>query len=725
MSYWLQLLKNQRNLEIEEAGILRLKDNIYAIDAVNIITGAEVYYLVYDCSNKSYIFNILDYKYYLEQNYGYQPVIIFRDWNHEREEYRKQIAAINKARERKAFEVWFSQKISLYSYISEEIIFEVDNQGINYLEYPPRKKDDLQLRGLIYNLSFYELKKLFNVTGTHLFKNNVRYGLPKNSIGDTLRLSFKEYLLVSIYQQVELFNVSKEILSDVGELLGGIGNYGEEKNVSLPENFWFYHNGISIFSFDKVKSYSNQVIINPQKVSVINGAQTITNFYEMVEVIEHNILPDIQKIIGEKQKIKMDVILREIYVKAIIVEGKKSLVAPITYGLNTQIPIQKETILADSSNVKAINKILSGKIRILKDGEMSYTGINLKPLDFVKAWLVICNQPGKSKNFTKNELDNLIKQIYKRLQEGKQVADYYINKIILLDSIYRWWDESKKYRSLNAREVITKNISSYGKNYFGSFVLKILEQQSETLSDELLVSLYEKFEKELIDLKNIDLNLNDFKKDELSNCLLQQDFTIKASFTALEEECRGELINLLNRESQSSYTYAKTINNYFNQTGDILPYFRVVSLVGYKIKEAFAFPNSSFNELQSNLNIEYKESKFAAEIQKKYPLFVIFKDENGEEKPTYKVNDIQFIANFSFASYEKEAEQVYKKTIEAFDEGDEYKFPKSSDNMGFHVRPKAQSAEDVFEFTNGKYITKRTFWANKSCVEDLINDFLH
>ena len=41
--------------------------------------------------------------------------------------------------------------------------------------------------------------------------------------------------------------------------------------------------------------------------------------------------------------------------------------------------------------------------------------------------------------------------------------------------------------------------------------------------------------------------------------------------------------------------------------------------------------------------------------------------------------------------------------------------------MGFHVRPKAANGEDTFQFTNGDHITKRTFWANKETVDELID----
>lgn len=69
---------------------------------------------------------------------------------------------------------YFTKSISFYTNLKEYIDIEVDD-GINYLEY----RADSELEGYVYNVSMYNLKKLFNVTGTTLFKMNVRNGLKK------------------------------------------------------------------------------------------------------------------------------------------------------------------------------------------------------------------------------------------------------------------------------------------------------------------------------------------------------------------------------------------------------------------------------------------------------------------------------------------------------------------------------------------------------------------
>ena len=96
--------------------------------------------------------------------------------------------------------------------------------------------------------------------------------------------------------------------------------------------------------------------------------------------------------------------------------------------------------------------------------------------------------------------------------------------------------------------------------------------------------------------------------------------------------------------------------------------------------------------------------------------------EKDDEDYKHKVSQILLIKEFSFKKFKEDAEKVFNQTLLAFQSGDESKFPRSSDGCGFHVRPKAVNAEDTFRFTNGNLITKRTFWANKGTVEQLINE---
>ncbi|MED7662374.1 hypothetical protein G4441_16190 [Blautia wexlerae] len=110
-------------------------------------------------------------------------------------------------------------------------------------------------------------------------------------------------------------------------------------------------------------------------------------------------------------------------------------------------------------------------------------------------------------------------------------------------------------------------------------------------------------------------------------------------------------------------------------------------------------------------------------MNKKIPVFVLDFIENKSGKKD--ICSITFIKDFSFVSENAKAEMVYNETVEAFEKGDDNLFPKSSEKKGFHVRPKAANSEDTFEFTNGLQITKRTFWANRETINELIQLYVN
>ena len=185
----------------------------------------------------------------------------------------------------------------------------------------------------------------------------------------------------------------------------------------------------------------------------------------------------------------------------------------------------------------------------------------------------------------------------------------------------------------------------------------------------------------------------------------------------------------------SPYAYAKEIEDFFKQEGQDIPYFRVIKRYSNKKqqffpKEAFPFANATFSELyQKDRNvikdgyIKYENSLFSKDINKKIPVFVLDFIENKSGKKD--ICSITFIKDFSFVSENAKAEMVYNETVEAFEKGDDNLFPKSSEKKGFHVRPKAANSEDTFEFTNGLQITKRTFWANRETINELIQLYVN
>lgn len=228
-------------------------------------------------------------------------------------------------------------------------------------------------------------------------------------------------------------NFSKEKCEKILELLEI--NY-EIINDNIPEKFWFYHNGITIYSYDdkNIKRSNNIIRLNPDMISVINGAQTITNFYDALEEIKYDLFNILKKVKfqenNEKEWINSQLkkVCKKIKVKTIIIDGSKEYINKVSVGLNTQIPIEDESILANSKYVFIINNNLkNSKVNIVRDGELCNEG-DISVLDYVKKYLIINLQPGKSKNLNKNELATLLKDSVKKVQMRNLEKYEIINK---------------------------------------------------------------------------------------------------------------------------------------------------------------------------------------------------------------------------------------------------------------------------------------------------------
>lgn len=756
---WIDILVEKMKLD-SEYEIKKINDewSFYLVEGINLENSQDEMLLVYDCSKmiESDTFHYIEMKEAIDKHNESYPVIVFRNWEHERCVYWKYYETLSMV-EKKSFTAWYDKKISIYVEEKTTVTLETDDKGINYLEYPVKKINyPVNLQGRVYNISFYELKKLYNVRGSSLFEKNVRYGLRSNSAGNNLKLKFREYLSIAVYKKIIELNLAPDLLETLKDVLvvedefnKFLDNIIENKeqveydwSYFLPENFWFFHNGISIYSYEKeLQRPANQIILSPDKAHVINGAQTLTNFFLEVEFIERLLKPII---VAENVSVKgiMDSIIKEIYVKTVIINGDDKVVRPITHGLNTQIPILGESLMADSKTSEEINKILekcssaSNRIRILKDGEIWRGDGGINVLDFVKNWLTINNQPGKSKNFPKSQLKKMMKEIAEQLKNDTSS----IKKMEMLFQIYNWWDAAKMFRLNEKRDKESLDIGKYGKNYFGSYILNLLDDLKEEhyLDDDHFIIWYESFLKD-IKLAVVDIgssiNLGIFKKDELSARLFtiqkeqQENKQQKVEYPINIEE---DIKNLLNKDGQNVYSFSKTIADYLIEKGIVLDYFRVISRTDDKCKESFPFPNSTFIEIVDSFEIDkdsvkkikdivYDNSVFEKAINKTFPVFVV--DKNDKEKKN-KVSKVHLIKDFSFNKFSEEASIVYGHTIDAFEKGDESLFPRSGGNMFFHIRPKAINAEDTFQFTNGNYITKRTFWANKNTVEAIIKDKL-
>lgn len=690
-------------------------DRTYIIEGINSNNGNEERYLIYDCSDKNNNFNYKEYSLSLLDEASSIKVFVFKNWQDEMDQYFKCYDKLNGV-EKKKLTIAFENKLSLYTEQQNEMRLRVE-EPLNYLEYKVAINDNESLDGYIYNFSLFELKRLFNITGKELFKKNVRKGL-KSSTGEEIKKSFRRYLHTYLY-----LNVKNEInTNDNNDLISNLEINEQELLNDIPKIFWFKHNGITLFSYDKyeINRSGNYITLNPSKVSVINGAQTLTNFYMEMEIAKRT-LPKLLSIYGideNRTSSLLEEAHKQTFVKTIFINGEESMVKTITYGLNKQIPVLNEHILADTSVVVELNNVLRKRgMEILKEGEASIYGRRFDVLEFTKKYLTICQQPGKSKNLSKSDIEKYLNQALTafNIDENKNLSA--LNLLVELDL---WWKKSKQQRDLTYNNENNSYINSYGKNYFGSYLIDKSEKNKDIYNcDEQIFEIqYDDFIQEFNKLKD-KIQASDFKKDDLFKTYLlhkkndnnQKDIDI---------DC-VDLMIYLNNKIKSNYSVSKVILDYLKENNIDSFYFRVITRLKHKCKEAFPFANSSFNEIclidEKNTYPNYNDSIFKKEIFKEFPVFLIEKELDNDKE---YINEIIFIDKFSFREYNDEAKIVYDKTLAAFEMGDTTLLPKVSDNLCFHVRPKAIDGKDTFEFTNGEQITKRTFWANKITVENII-----
>ena len=697
--------------------------------------GIEERYIIYDCSETHHTFDFERYQEMMKDEEGIsQPIMVFSNWDKEWDIRQQTYNGLNKASDKKQLLNWFEKKISYYTESEDNIELEVEDRGENYLEYEARNgiKDEIKrLCGRAYNISFKELKKIYNVTGKELFRRNVRYGLKNDKTGELLQLKFKEYIKIGAYLNwIEMYpdDKKKGYIKKLFEI--------EEGYMSkIPQNFWFYHNGITIFSYgdDKIDFSGKRIKLSPKNISVINGAQTLTNFFEGVKALPEEFKSNCENLIEEEGKKKkfieylskfIDQAMDMMKVKTVFIEGKEEYVQPITYGLNTQIPIMETDIIADSDTVEKINSHLRKKsMKIIKTGEVGSEEKVFSVLEFVKYFLIVSNQPGRSKNLRRQEVEGLIEEAERQLDSSAENTNRILNKLYDVYLIEEWWKTTKKIRENNYAEPAQLIYTKNAKNYFESFVLM---EEKTTLDDEYLMLLYDMFIDIFIKLDSKP-SVQTFKKEELFNQYIKEKETVDTQSQEVSIDCDG-LKEYLNTSKSSKYTIQKSIRQYLSEQNYEIPYFRVIARTNNKVREAFPFPSSTFTEIyQDQTAIEddnekkyksYEKSSFCQEIRKEFPIFVIdwIKDDEGERY----VDKIRYFDRFSFINLEEKAKLVYERTIDAFIKGDENELPQMSEDLDFHVRPKAINAEDTFEFSNGKQITKRTFWANKNTMNELL-----
>ncbi len=421
-----------------------------------------------------------------------------------------------------AFLKMWDEKVSIYLESSETIRLNVDQSGINFLE-----NSDEFIEGYVYNVSMAEIMKIIQCTGINLFRDNVRVGLKRGAWAKRLRVNFKDYILSAILENNE-FIAEDNLEEAIRKAL-----FMRRK----PSLFWFSHNGISIYSKLKDKDDSYRIIrksatieLDPFRISVINGAQTITNFFKASEEVKSIILRA-NKTIGkdDAETIVRDA-LEKIKVKTTIINGPADYISDITLGLNTQIPVGEDEQVITDKTLTRCNKILSNvNIKIVRPGEYM-DDFCLTPQKFVKWYYVAKNEPGRARNLNVKKLREDFEHIDKALNNTGMEELLEKMRQSILSSI--WWRNSSDERSEASKDI--ESIMANATYYFCSYVNKYIElaKYSEPITEELYMGMFTSLVQKISEIndtrkKGNEVSSNDFKSDDMYKDIiskLEKDF---------------------------------------------------------------------------------------------------------------------------------------------------------------------------------------------------------
>lgn len=519
---------------------------------------------------------------------------------------------------------------------------------------------------------------------------------------------------MGLFNQVAKENTDTDLLDSLSNYFGITESTKQKFN---PDIFWYKHNGINIYMDEHalLDTSTHLVKLNPKLVSVINGAQTLTNFFiakdELIKEIE---ISDFQL---PNLDIKMNAVLDSIIVKTIFIKGDRNLSKTITWGLNNQIPITQEDFIGVSKDIVELNKMLKKyQLKVLKTGEISKIYRGLSSLEFIKLFYIAKGDPGRSKNFNKTNLEKDIGEAVATIKDNEVL----LTKIDIALQIGKWWDDL--YRNADDKSIFLR----YGKNYFQSFVVWRLDENDGLVSfiETDLEMYYEEIESLA---KEMNIEINDYKSNQ-SFMKIQRKLSKSKAINIKENESNDDraLSDYVIKNKQNNYSVSSIIKRFNEQQGIDMEYFRTISYKGNKVKENFPFPNSTFEEfykrekyMDDDAYPVFEDSLFLKEIRRKYPVYVIFLNENND------IKNVKFISSFSVTmakDWKEKAEEAFNLVRKAFLLGDSTRFPKVSSNIGFHVRPKAANSKDTFQFSDGEFITRRTFWANSEYINKILLD---
>lgn len=345
-----ELLINKLDIEVISIDKQEFSDNVYFWSGDSKESAAEVSYLIFLNSSEVPFSYDLYKSLKLKELPEHKIIMVFDDLNQETIQYYEEREKCSTGKEKKELMKLFDKKSSIFR--NKQKIQIYVNDGINFLEY----LESDSISGNVYNISFFELRKMLVACGVDLFKRNVRNGISADSFSKRkLVHNFETYIKTGLFDEYKK-EVGTEESFDESVLRGYLELEEQDLVFRNPELFWFGHNGVSVFVEGKRLEIINSTMeLDLANVSVINGAQTMTNLYKsMFEIkllcenmYEKEEFKFVRKKFEKREayiayiKEKIDEVCKKIMLKTIFVVGENKYVSEISDGLNTQLPIMK------------------------------------------------------------------------------------------------------------------------------------------------------------------------------------------------------------------------------------------------------------------------------------------------------------------------------------------------------------------------------------------------
>lgn len=365
-------------------------------------------------------------------------------------------------------------KSLLYTYYipvndSENGISIKNRLGINSY-HQKKEEDDIEIMGHLFSASIYDIYNLYKCTGDDLFKNNLRIGIK------------------------DILNVNSEISKTI-------------KN--NPEDFWLFNNGITMTVNDDsfYIPFQDKLVFRKNKIediSIINGAQTVSNIALTITELENEIKKKEEEIKSKKEEEEEIKSKKEeedkktleklnnqlenikkngrVLLKIIQLSKKdensanvEKLKSEISVSLNRQKPITQEDIIYANRAILYINNNFEGSgegFHIIRRGEIENIDIkHYSLISLARIMLAISGKPGsarshgqnkllatKKEKFVELELFNEIDKIEKNNKQSNNEQDIN-NKLNDINTAFKMLAKIEDIAKINKENIFFK----YGK----------------------------------------------------------------------------------------------------------------------------------------------------------------------------------------------------------------------------------------------------------------------